>query len=309
MDTKDSLLLSEAIFFKKLVMNEVMHDRYWDSKSNRAKYILRSLMMPKSTFKLLGFLATTPDVATLISRQPSLPYKVHRPYLRASMKTKDKVKSICEGSRLINKAVTKSTYKKIYSLNGLNLAEIEGKTGNYSLKLGMENKFSREGELVINLRNSEGITLASCAFGFLFKKGVASLFIGAMQGGEKLCTPELIKEATKSCYGLFPKRILIEAACLIAEKLGCARILAVSNQTHVFQSKRYKRRKESLMLADYDGFWESLSGHRNEKDDYELPLQIHRKEIEEIPSKKRSEYRKRYVLLDDLKANLMSALK
>ncbi len=309
MDTKDSLLFSEAIFFKKLVMNEVMQDRYWDSKSNRAKYILRSLMMPKSTYKLLGFLATTPDLATLIARQPSLPYKVHRPYLKASLKTKDKVKSVCEGSRLIHKAVERQTYRKIYSQDGLKLAEIEGKTGNYSLKIGMENKFSREGELVLTFRTSDGITLASCAFGFVFENGKPCLFIGAMQGGEKDCTPELIKEATKSCHGLFPKRLLIEAAGQVAEKFGCVKMLAVSNDTHVFQSKRYKKRKENLMRADYDGFWESLSGQRNDKNDYELPMEIARKDIEEVVSKKRSEYRKRYTLLDDLQTSLQSNLR
>ncbi|WP_369790800.1 VirK/YbjX family protein [Rouxiella sp. WC2420] len=308
MNTSESLLISEAIFFKKLVMNEVMHDRYWDSKSNRAKYIIRSLLMPKSTFKVLGFLATNPDAKRLMARQPSLPYKVHRPYLRANLKTKDKIKSICEGSRLIFTSLESSVYKKIYSSDGLQLAKIEGKNGDYTIKMGMENKFSREGELVLNLRNSEGITLASCAFGFVFENDMPCLFIGAMQGGEKLCTPELIKEATKSCYGLFPKRILIEIVCFLANKFECSKILAVSNKTHIFQSGRYKKRKSSLMLADYDGFWESLSGHRNAKNDYELPLEIKRKDIEEVTSKKRSEYRKRYVLLDDLKANLITVL-
>jgi uncharacterized protein VirK/YbjX len=94
----------------------------------------------------------------------------------------------------------------------------------------------------------------------------------------------------------------------MAEKFKCAKILAVSNETHIFQSGRYKKRKSSVMLADYNGFWESLSGQRNKKNDYELPLTIKRKDIEEVTSKKRSEYRKRYLLLDDLKSNLENAL-
>lgn len=308
MDTRESLLISEAIFFKKLVMNEVTQDRYWASKSNRAKYILRSMLMPKSTFKVLGFLAKNPHVNRLIARQPSLPYKVQRPYLRANLNARDKAQSICEGSRLIISSLKNSILKKIYAKDGLQLASIEGKNGDYVVKIGMENKFSREGELVLTLQTSEKITLASCAFGFVFENNQPCLFIGAMQGGEKLCTPELIKEATKSCYGLFPKRVLIESVCVMADKFQCAKILAVSNETHIFQSGRYKKRKSSVMLADYNGFWESLAGQRNKRNDYELPLTIKRKDIEEVTSKKRSEYRKRYLLLDDLKSNLESAL-
>lgn len=305
MNTKNIPSLSTASFFRQLIMNEVIHDRYWDSKTNRVKYILRTLITPKATFKLLSFLAATPNAKTLIERQPSLPYKVHRPYLRAGMNTKDKLKSICAGSCLIFNSLKKSDLEKIYSKDGLCIDKIDGKTDNYTIALGMENKFSREGELVVHFKTSGKIILASCAFGFLFTENNTSLFIGAIQGGGKQCTPELIKEATKSCYGLFPKRILIEVVCLLAQRFGCNEILAVSNNTHVFQNSRYKRKKNSLMISDYDGFWESLSGHKNAKQDYILPLSIKRKDIADVSSKKRSEYKKRYVLLDNLTANFL----
>jgi uncharacterized protein VirK/YbjX len=302
------LLLTESIFFKKLVMNQVIQDTYWDSKSNRLKFVLRTMMQPKSSFKVLGFLATVPNVKSLVARQPSLPFKVHRPYLNAKMKTKEKIKSICDGNRLIHTSIKKETYENIFSKKGLALGEIDGKSERYSIHIGMENKFSREGELVLHIKDESEIILSSCAFGFTFENEQPSMFIGAIQGGGEEHTHQLIRKATKSCYGLFPKRILIEVAYLIANKFGCKKIFAVSNQTHVFQNKRYKRKKNDLMVSNYDEFWVSLACTKNEDNNYELPGKLKRKQVEEIPSKKRSEYRKRYDLLDKLHGEILMAL-
>ena len=54
------------------------------------------------------------------------------------------------------------------------------------------------------------------------------------------------------------------------------------------------------MKADYDEFWESLGGIQREDGLWELAEKIARKPIEEIPSKKRSQYRSRYQILDQI---------
>jgi len=54
------------------------------------------------------------------------------------------------------------------------------------------------------------------------------------------------------------------------------------------------------MHADYDNFWLSMSAQPQEQGYFSLPLSISRKPLDNIPSKKRAEYRRRYGLLDQL---------
>ncbi|WP_267881362.1 DUF535 family protein [Xenorhabdus nematophila] len=62
------------------------------------------------------------------------------------------------------------------------------------------------------------------------------------------------------------------------------------------------------MVADYNAFWESLSGIRKENNDFHLPSIIERKSLDDIPSKKRAEYRRRYQLLDELENSIKVSL-
>lgn len=74
----------------------------------------------------------------------------------------------------------------------------------------------------------------------------------------------------------------------------------MSNATHIYRSWRYRKKKEGKLLADYDSFWLSLGGERRENGHFALPLTLPRKPMEEIASKKRAEYRRRYEMLDSL---------
>ncbi|MDN6019420.1 MAG: VirK/YbjX family protein, partial [Enterobacterales bacterium] len=57
-----------------------------------------------------------------------------------------------------------------------------------------------------------------------------------------------------------------------------------------------------------DSFWLSIGAETTQEGKYRLPLTIARKSLEEIASKKRAEYRRRYQLLDDLEAASHAAL-
>src|SRR3712207_7766985 len=70
--------------------------------------------------------------------------------------------------------------------------------------------------------------------------------------------------------------------------------IAVGNANHIYLAQRYRYKKERKVKADYDEFWESLGGIQREDGLWELAKTIARKPIEEIPSKKRSQYRSRY---------------
>ncbi len=86
----------------------------------------------------------------------------------------------------------------------------------------------------------------------------------------------------------------------LGSALAVEQIVAVSNSTHIYRSWRYRKKKEGKLLADYDSFWASLGGERSDDGNFRLPLAMPRKPMEEIASKKRAEYRRRFALLDSL---------
>lgn len=141
----------------------------------------------------------------------------------------------------------------------------------------------KEGDSTILFRNSEGIPLAELTFTLCEYQGKGRCLLADCKAQMGNSTPE-IQNATKACHGLFPKRLVMEAACLFAQRLQVEQIIAVSNETHIYRSLRY-RDKEGKIHADYNAFWESVGGVCDAERHYRLPAQIARKEIAEIASK------------------------
>ena len=103
-----------------------------------------------------------------------------------------------------------------------------------------------------------------------------------------------MKQATKELHGVRPMFMLMNVFRLLAEKWQCELI----GIPHTSQGK-YRLSARSKILFNYDEFWQENQGQL--KDQYwQLPLKSARKPLEEIASKKRSMYRKRYEMLDDL---------
>ena len=132
--------------------------------------------------------------------------------------------------------------------------------------------------------------------------------IGGLQGASKDLNEEYIKNCTKNMYGLFPKKLLFEALCFLekATKINFIKA-AVGNFTHIYTSERYTSRR--TIHSDYDSFWKSLDAFQLENKLWYFPKSIKRKSLEEIPSKKRSQYQKRYNLLDGIEEDILNRFK
>uniref|UniRef100_UPI002931BE1D VirK/YbjX family protein n=1 Tax=Clavibacter michiganensis TaxID=28447 RepID=UPI002931BE1D len=127
-----------------------------------------------------------------------------------------------------------------------------------------------------------------------------TLLIGGLQGPRKHISSDVIRDATKAAHGVFPKRLLMEAVFILAAQCGVQAITAVGDTTHVFRSLRYRHSKGDKFFASYGEFWLALGGEMRGDELFTLPLSMARKDLEEIASKKRAEYRRRYALLDTL---------
>ena len=128
------------------------------------------------------------------------------------------------------------------------------------------------------------------------------MYIGAMQGPNVDNSNELIKETTKRAHRYRTKNLILYMTMAVARSLGCKHIYAVSNDGYYAMNHVRRDRK---LKTDFGAFWEEVGGFKT-KDSrfYELPLVESRKAMEEIPTRKRAVYRKRFAFQDDVDAQI-----
>ncbi|MGP3593183.1 VirK/YbjX family protein [Vagococcus sp. WN89Y] len=300
-----SLPVSGWQLFRALTSGKLTPGWVWENPAYRRRFLIRSLAMPFSTFNYLRLLARQPLYPQLLHIQPGLPCRVHRPWLSTVMNQKQTAESIFWHYENMLRLLPAKLANGYFSRTGTVLAVLAGKDESlFSLTLRADEGLDREGEATLLLCNAQHNTLAKVTFALCHYAGKNTLYIGGLQGPKANVPHEVIQSATKACHGLFPKRLLLESLMTLAEFLDVEAVRAVSNETHIYRSLRYRKKKKEKLLADYNCFWESLGAIASDNGDYILPHAIARKPMAEIASKKRAEYRRRYVLLDSLRAQI-----
>jgi len=158
--------------------------------------------------------------------------------------------------------------------DALEMGTVSGRAENYRIQLQLADHCGarHEGAFAIRLRRqSDEYTL--CTVGFVFVRcgdDTYSLAIGGMQGPKGEDAKRALITATRDLGGLRPK----DAALLVLQGLvaegHAACIHAVSNERHVINRRRLKRRK--MMMADLDAYWCDRGGAAAEPFGFRLPV-------------------------------------
>lgn len=139
------------------------------------------------------------------------------------------------------------------------------------------------------------------------KDGAPSLWIGAMQGPNMDDAREIVKKATKLCHAYRTKNLILYATQAVARSLGLSRIFAVTNEGYYANNHLRTDRK---LKTDFSDFWREAGGHGTDDRRFdELPLVEPRKTMEEVPTRKRAVYRRRFAMLDELDAAVEAHIK
>ena len=273
----------------------------------RAKFGLRSLITLPWTLKWLDIVLRSPELKQYLKENPGLGMKLHRPYLYRSLRLNGKINAIREHYHLLGRILPLAMSKSIFKNERVVVATLSHKEKSIlNLVLTQQHTNQREGEISLQLCDGSDIAICTMTFTFHFIDNKRTITIGGLQGPKKPLGAEIVRAATKSCYGLFPKRIVTEAIVILARQTGVTQIRSVSNKEHVFNSLRYRK-----SFVDYDIFWETLPGTRkmNKIDMYCIPLVLQRKPIQEVPTRKRADYKRRYELMDDIAMQLSRSIK
>lgn len=155
--------------------------------------------------------------------------------------------------------------------------------------------------LLLTLEN-QGVYHANFRFGKGFN-GEPAMWIGTIQGYKDGL--DNAKTVTKKMFGYRPKNFIMFLLRHIAAICKVESIYAVSDEgfyanTHLVRGHRAK-------VAELDPLWEESGGVVcSDERFFKIPLEEYRKPIEEIKSQKRSQYRKRYELLDQYEQEIQN---
>jgi uncharacterized protein VirK/YbjX len=135
-------------------------------------------------------------------------------------------------------------------------------------------------------------------------------FIGGIQGHRSSESLDHNRVLTKAAHGMRPRDLAFELFRMLIPRMGVTQLKCVAD------AYRYQMTRRATMIIglndkvqlDYDDIWQSRGGVLGNDGFYLVPTAYERHDIADVPTKKRSMYRKRYAMLDDLQAEIDIAL-
>ncbi|MGJ8515806.1 VirK/YbjX family protein [Carnimonas bestiolae] len=176
---------------------------------------------------------------------------------------------------------------------------IKLKDGGYYTTTLAPSYFPQEGELAMSLNDAEGRRLCMVSFSVHRSEGVLALTIGGLQGADPALGKDAIKTAARQMYGFRPKNFVMSMIYALADVYDIAQLLAIDNASHI----KHKRIKSS-----YDELWQELGGVAHSDGFYQLPRHEWVKDVADVKSKHRSEYRRRLGVREAAISELQNAL-
>ena len=139
------------------------------------------------------------------------------------------------------------------------------------------------------------------------KEGNDAIWIGALQGPNMEDAKELVKRMTKFCHGYRTKNLILYMLQAVARAMEINKIYAVTNERYYANNHVRLDRKLKTSFSD---FWAEAGGEpAKDSRFYTLPLIETRKTMEEVPTRKRAVYRRRFAFLDEVDENITANIR
>ena len=251
----------------------------------RLRYRLRSLLHAQAVKKFEQFVNQHPLLISLLNERTNYGYPLVHRFLDKRFNSKQRFQAICDNLLFLPEKLT-ALSAPIYK-TPLSFGEV---MPDFEMTLSMTTHQPMEGYWVLELWHKPRNELV---YLLTFAKLGEALLISVVQGPNFEGSKEMVKQLTKTCHGLRPAYLMVETMKALTKALGFKTLLGIpqkyQNKSRFIQSSHY--------VVDYDAIFAESGGQL--KDYWELPLEMDRN-LDEVPSKKRSMYRKRYAMLDDL---------
>jgi len=266
-----------------------------DNRSSRvARYISKGIAHPVASIKWALSLSETSEHHLWFRSNPRLLLKPGRHYISRHYNFASRTKIISNHYAALSSLLSRQSFEALAQGTQLLLANFVGKKGgNYQITLSKTDKFDREGELILGLKDADR---NGDIFWFVFSlnhhENQTWAEIGCFQGAKGEDARAMIKLATKEFHGIRPRNLLADAMYALAANWGLSGIFGISNSSRVYNG--------SETFADYDTFWQELGGTPDRDGLFRLPVSLSHHPLCDIPSQHRAEYRRRMELRDAL---------
>ena len=281
---------------------KVCGDKGLTAAKRRMQLMLNAILNYGSLKPMIDALPTTP-LGRFIGHRPESAGALLWPYQCSSWSARTRLERICAHYSAISEIHSPLDFSPEDRLSLLDLREI---AEDLWLVVEQPHWFMREGQLTMSLFDGQ-TRIYSLVFSLLREDRALVAFIGGIQGRDIEGALDKYRELTKASHGLRPRDLLLELFRMLCARLKVEQIRAVSDEYRQNRSRYFGRSAKTKVLpTNYNDIWEDRGGSRIDPTFYRLPLQSQQRELEEIPAKKRGMYRRRYALLNSLKAQLQS---
>lgn len=267
---------------------------------------VKSWQMLRNMVKRLGHCQSYSDGLL----HPNILGLVEWPYIHNAWSVAERMGVVATHYELLDRCRTKIFRLKLNQSH--QLADLGFAAEGCKLVIDRPPWFIREGELVLNIFNGD-LRIASIAFVLGQDASGVKLILGAIQGIHSGVPREdslsIYKTLTKTFEGMRPRSLLIDTLRIIARHVGAESICAVADLHRHHRHRYFGAREQSKLGTGYDEIWLDHGGVLDSSSGfYLLPIEAQRKELAEIPSKKRAMYRRRYEILQHIEHAVLQSL-
>ena len=280
-------------------INKIAHRAYrWNNPRERHRalvFLVRGLLYWRQLQRLYKFFQETEERCALYARNPFPMEQATRAFFYAGSTVNTRVKLIQEHYAYLEQKIEPASFVALGYDTAYEIWRAPETDMTWHAYLKFEPGQRKEGLLSV-MMDVDGEHLYQIIFWIEQRGGQPTLVIGAMQGPNTENAQDFVREMTKRAHRFRTKNLILYITQAVARALGIKRILAVSNAGYYANNHVRLDRK---LKTDFGAFWEEVGGW--ETDDhrfYELPLVYPRKTMEEVPTRKRAVYRRRFAFLD-----------
>ncbi|AKO45475.1 VirK/YbjX family protein [[Haemophilus] ducreyi] len=256
------------------------------------RYQFRTILCNKERQQFVHYLQHNTRWQPLFNHEPYRVNTLLEKYCNRSFNKSERLEAILTNFMLMEKLLPLALCRALSEGKSIEMAKL---TDNLKICLMANQLDPLEGFWAITLRDHQDMMIYHASFSFIKPNG---LLIASIQGTNQEDAQAMIKKVTKELHGVRPMFMLITVFKLLSQQLN-VELFGIAHKDQV----KYRWNDHSRLLFNYDQFWQENNAQCNGIY-WQIPRELTLKPLAEIASNKRSMYRKRYMMFEQLATSL-----
>lgn len=276
-------------------MQDVIGNKRMNNPLEKVKYGIRFFLSRNSRNIFLTNVSATDFGRQLFESTPTNFYIPLRSYLDSRFTVKERFDVCLKDVETAQLKFGATHAAVLIAGNCLTLLEV----GQFKVVLQMNRVSRHEGFWAITVKDESDQAISNLSFGFLNSQ---SILIASIQGikDPQRNMLDLNKRLTKEACGLRPQNLVLATLQALCEAWKIENLIGIDPR---YQVKRKIRTEKQGFKFDYAIFWSEQGAQKNFTGYWILPNQAPIKNLDEVPSHKRNQYRKRNALIHLIEFN------